>query len=183
MRPAILLPILLILIPVSMALQDLIPALPPAQERIQLLPVLFCFGVLALPLVPALFFALATAVVGGLSLLKIQSGQAEFGLAWPIGFFLIWTIVLQMASETTRGMRWELHALGSALVTVTLLAGEFLILCAKRGGFPVGLAVLLRIVIPSALSLLIAPMLYLMLRKLVPLSPEAVMESTTSPEI
>ena len=59
MRQAILFLILLILLPVSVVLQDLLPGIPPSQERILLLPVVFCFGMLALPLIPALFFALA----------------------------------------------------------------------------------------------------------------------------
>jgi hypothetical protein len=172
MRRFLLLPLLLLLLPFALALQDLLPRLPPSQERVQLLPVLFCFGVLALPLVPALFFALAAAVVQALAILQIQSGQAEFGLTEPIVFFLSWAIVLQMASEITHGMRWELHALGSFLVTLTLLGSEFLMLCIKRGGLPVDGTVLLRIGIPAAASLLLAPLLYLALGSLVPLASE-----------
>ena len=173
MKTALLFILLLILVPVAVSLQDMLPQLPPHQERILLLPLIFCFGVLALPLIPALFFALVVAVVQGLMFLQIQSGEVELGLVGPVVFFLSWAIFLQMASEATQGMRWELHALGSASVTLTLLGGEFLILCAKRGGFPVDSTVLLRIMIPSALALLIAPLLYLSLRSLVPLVPEA----------
>jgi hypothetical protein len=100
------------------------------------------------------------------------------GLTVPVVFFLGWAIVLQMASEATHGMRWELHALGSALVTLTLLAGEFLLLCARRGGFPLDGAVLLKLAVPSAAALLLAPLLYLLLRSLVPLSPSPAEPST-----
>ena len=149
----------------------MLPPLPPYQERILLLPVLFCFGVLALPLIPALYFALAVAVVQGLMFLQIQSGEAELGLVGPVVFFLSWAIILQMVSEATQGMRWELHALGSTAVTLTLLGGEFLILCAKRGGFPVDATVLMRMAIPSGSALLLAPLLYVMLGSLVPVVP------------
>ena len=70
-------------------------------------------------------------------------------------------------------MRWELHALGSAMVTLTLLSGEFLILCAKRGGLPLDSTVILRIVVPAGASLLIAPLLYFALGSLVPVSRES----------
>ena len=168
MRKGILFFILLLLLPIAVAFQDLLPAIPPFQARILLLPVVFCFGVMALPLVPSLFFALATALVQGLVLLQIQSGQAELGLTVPVVFFLVWAIVLQMASEATHGMRWEVHALVSAVVTLTLLGVEFVVLCVRRGGFPLEMTVLLRIVIPSVASLLVAPLLYFMLRKMVP---------------
>lgn len=168
MRQVILFIILLVLLPVSVALQDLLPGIPPVQERLLLLPVVFVFGVLALPVVPALWFALLTAVVHGLVLLQVQSGQTEMGLTLPIVFFLGWAILLQMASEATHGMRWELHSIGSALVTLTLLTGEFLFLCIKRGGFLLDSAVLLKIAVPSAAAVLLAPLLYLPLRSLVP---------------
>ena len=176
MKQTFLFILFLILLPVSVVLQDLLPTLPPHQERILLLPVLFCFGVLAQPLIPALFFALAVAVVQGLNLLQIQSGEIEFGLVGPVVFFLSWTILLQMASEITQGMRWELHALGSALVTLSLLGGEFLTLCAKRGGMPLDAVVLLRIAVPSAAALLLAPLLYMVLGSLVPIVPAAGLE-------
>jgi len=92
----------------------------------------------------------------------------------PIVFFLGWTVILQMLSEATHGMRWEFHAFGSFLVTFTLLAGEFLILCVKRGGFPVDEMVLFRMAVPSAAALLIAPLLYLLLSSLVPYATEPV---------
>jgi hypothetical protein len=172
MRQIILFIILIVLLPVALALQDLLPSIPPFQARIQLLPIVFCFGVLALPLVPALFFALAAALVQGLALVQIQSGQVELGLTAPVVFFLLWAIVFQMASEATEGMRWEVHAFGSAMVTLTLICGEFLALCCRRGGFPVEMTVLWRIAIPSVASLLLAPLLYFLLRKLVPVFVE-----------
>jgi len=174
MRTTLLFLLLLVLLPISIVVQDLLPPLPPMQERILLLPILFCFGALALPLIPALFFALATALIQGLALLQIQSGQIELGLVGPIVFFLAWTVILQMLSEATHGMRWEFHAFGSFLVTFTLLAGEFLILCVKRGGFPVDEMVLFRMAVPSAAALLIAPLLYLLLSSLVPYATEPV---------
>ena len=170
MKQALLFIILLVLLPVSVAVQDLLPAVPPAQERLLLLPILFAFGVMALPLVPALWFALLTGIVQGLVLLQVQSGQSEMGLTIPIVVFLGWAIVLQMASEVNRGMRWELHALGSALVTLTLVGGGYLLLCIRRGGFAPDLAVLLQIVIPSVGAALLSPLLYLPLRSLVPFS-------------
>lgn len=171
MRQGLLFLILLVLMPVSAAVQDLLPGVPPFQERLLLLPVLFSFGVLALPVVPALFYALLTAVVQGLLVLQVQSGQPEFGLTLPVVFFILWALILQMASEASRGMRCELHAFGSTLVTLTLLSGEFVILCIKRGGFPLDPSLLLRVAVPAAGAFLLSPLLYFSLRNLVPLAP------------
>ena len=173
MRTTLLFLFLFLLLPVAVVIQDLLPDVPPVRERVLLLPILFCFAALALPLIPALFFALITALVQGLILMHIESGQMEFGLVGPVVFFLSWAILLQMASDATHGMRWELHALGSALVTLTLLGGEFLLLCLKRGGFPLDTTVLLRMGVPAAASLLIAPLFYLLLASLVPLASAA----------
>jgi hypothetical protein len=172
MNRLILFLILALLLPFSLALQDLLPSLPPCGERLLIFPVVFAFGVLALPLVPALWFGLWAAVLQGLALLQVQVGQAEIGLTLPVVFFLSWTIVLQMASEATKGLRWELHAIGGALVTFTMLSGQFLTLCLKRGGFPVDLTVLLRIAIPSVAAVLLSPLLYILLRNLVPVASD-----------
>jgi hypothetical protein len=172
MRTGLLFIILLLLLPVALVMQDLLPAIPPLQERIFLLPLVFCFGVMALPPLPALFFGLATALVQGLSLLQIQSGEIEIGLLGPIVFFLGWTMLLQMIGESIRGMRWEVHAFASALVTFTLLAGEFLLLCFKRGGFPLDEMVGVRCLVPSAAALLMAPLVYFFLQHLVPYVPD-----------
>lgn len=170
MRIRVLFLLLLVLLPVSSAVQDLLPAIPPHGARIQLLPVVFCLGVLLVPTVPALFLALAAALVQGLSLLQVQSGQAELGLTLPVVFFLGWGLLLRMAAEALGGARWELHALTSGFVTLTMLAGEFLVLCVKRGGFPVDGAVVTKIVVPAIVSLLAAPAAYLLL---IPLAPRA----------
>jgi hypothetical protein len=168
MKKTLLFLLLLILLPVSVALQDLLPPVTPFAARIQLLPVVFCLGAMALPVVPAAAFALVVAVVQGLALLQVQSGQAELGLTLPVLFFLCWALVLRMVSEAGGGIRWETHAAGSALVTLTMLGGEFLVLCVKRGGFPVSGGVLAKIAVPSVTALLISPLLYVLLHRLVP---------------
>jgi hypothetical protein len=67
--------------------------------------------------------------------------------------------------------------LGSALVTFSWLGGEFLMICFKRGGFPIDTTVLLRMAVPAGLALLIAPLVYLLLGSLVPYAPEVVLAS------
>jgi len=168
MKRILLFVLLLILLPVCVAGQDLLPGIPPFGAKIQLLPILFCLGVMSLPFLPAAAFALAVAVVQGLALLQVQSGQAELGLTLPVLFFLSWGLVLRMTADATGGIRWETHAAASALVTLTMLGGEFLVLCMKRGGFPVSGPVLAKIAIPSVAALLVSPLLYTLLRGVVP---------------
>lgn len=93
MRTTLLFLFLFLLLPVAVVIQDLLPDVPPVRERVLLLPILFCFAALALPLIPALFFALITALVQGLILMHIESGQIEFGLVGPVVFFLSWAIL------------------------------------------------------------------------------------------
>jgi hypothetical protein len=168
MKRILLFVLLLFLLPVCVAGQDLLPGIPPFGARIQLLPILFCLGVMSLPTLPAAAFALVVAVVQGLALLQVQSGQAELGLTLPVLFFLCWGLVLRMTADATGGIRWETHAAASALVTLTMLGGEFLVLCMKRGGFPVSGPVLAKIAIPSVAALLVSPLLYTLLRGVVP---------------
>ena len=100
--------------------------------------------------------------------LSFQHDHVEIGLGWFIFFFMSWSVILQLVSDLTGGIRWELHSLGSALCTVTFLLGEFLLISLHRGHFSITAASLIFIAIPSAIALLISPLLYALLQFLLP---------------
>ncbi len=160
---------LFFLLLVALVCQDLFaPIASLGQAKLLFVPLIFCFAALALPLSQALLFALATAVFEGLMVMHSVNDHVEIRLGWFIFFFMIWTVLLQFTSELTSGIRWEVHALGSALCTGTFLAGEFLLLAFDRGHFSITIVTFLLIAIPSGAALLLAPLCYAMLQFLLP---------------
>jgi len=160
---------LLLLVIIALALQDTFSgAIGFYQVHLFLVPVVFCLGALILPFSTALFFGFITGLLEGLMTLSFQAHHPEIGIAWFIFFFIAWACLLQFITELTDGIRWELHALGSALFTASLLAGEWILLSWHRDSFSITTTTLLLIMIPSALSLLLAPLLYYSLQFLLP---------------
>lgn len=164
--PFLLLTALLI---VALIAQDLVvPAPFLGQAQLFFVPIIFCFGALVLPLPRALLFAFLTAILEGLMVAHVDHDHIEIRLGWFIFFFMIWTVLLQWMSNLINGVRWEIHALGSALCTATFLMGTFMLLAVDRGAGSFASTTLLLIFVPSAASLLLAPLCYVALQFLLP---------------
>ena len=160
---------LLLLVVIALVLQDTFSGnIGFYQIDLFLVPVVFCFGALTLSLPAALFFALITGMLEGLMTLSFHAHRPEIGIAWFVFFFIAWAFLLQFVTEITGGIRWELHALGSALFTASLFAGEWILISWHRDSFSITSMTIYLIAIPSALSLLLAPLLYYGLQFLLP---------------
>lgn len=154
--------LLLGLLILTIVTQDLFPPMAfLGQAHLMLLPIIFCFAVLALSLPSALFFALVTGTLQGLLVMQVHNQHVEIKLGWFIFFFMGWTFLLQFLSDLADGVRWEIHALGSSLCTATLLLGEFFLLSLSRGHFIVSSHVLFLIGASAGITLFLAPFFYL----------------------
>ncbi len=152
---------LLLLIIIAIVLQDTFSgSIGFYQIHFFLVPVVFCFGALILSFPAALFFGLVTGLLEGLMTLSFHAHRPEIGITWFVFFFIIWAFLLQFATELTDGIRWELHALGSALFTAFLLTGEWILISWQRDSFSISSMTIILIALPSAISLLLAPPLY-----------------------
>lgn len=161
--------LLLFLSIVAIVLQDLFSgSMGLYQTHLYLLPIVFCFAVLVLSFPTALCFSLITGLLEGLMSFSSLHQRLEVGVLWFVLFFMIWTCLLQFCTELTDGIRWELHALGSALVTATLLTGEWILISWHRGSLNITSMTLMLIIAPSAIALLLAPLFYYSLQILLP---------------
>ncbi|MFI0347422.1 MAG: hypothetical protein ACH346_01435 [Chthoniobacterales bacterium] len=152
---------LTILLLLAFVLQDAVPSIGfLGQVPLILVPTIFCFAALALTFPLALFFSLITAIISGLMIIEFPNDSPEIGLSWFVFFFMAWFIALQFLNDLTEGVRWEVHAIGSALCTTTLLFAEFLLLSLKRGHFSITERAMVLIITPGVISLFIAPLFY-----------------------
>jgi hypothetical protein len=160
---------LLLLVVIALVLQDTFSgSIGFYQIHLFLVPVVFCFGALILSLPVALFFALTTGLLEGLMTLSFHDHRPEIGIGWFILLFMAWAFLLQFVTELTDGIRWEVHALGSAFFTALFLVGEWILISFHRGSFSLTSMTIILIGIPSAISLLLAPFLYYSLQFLLP---------------
>lgn len=160
---------LMLLVVIALVLQDTFSGtIGFYQIHLYLVPVVFCFGALTLSFPAALIFALTTGLLEGFMTLSFDDHHVKVGITWFIFFFVAWAFLLQFVTELTDGIRWELHALGSTFFTASLLTGEWILISWHRDSFSITSMTLFLIVVPSALSLLLAPLLYYILQFLLP---------------
>ncbi len=165
---------LLVLLLIAQVAQDTFSgAIGFYQIHLYLTPLVFCFAALILSLPAALLFGFMTGALEGLLTLSFNAHRPEIALGWFIFFFISWTLLLQFITELTDGIRWELHALGGAFCTASLLVGEWILIAWHHDSFSITPATLMLIAIPSAIALLLAPLLYYSLQFLLPPSRKA----------
>lgn len=164
--PFLLLTFLLLL---ALMAQDLVvPASFLGQAKLLFVPLVFCFGALALPFPQALLFAVVTALLEGLMVMRITNDHVDIRLGWFFFFFIVWTVLLQFVSDLTHGIRWEVHALGSGLCTASFLLGTFLLVSFDRAHFFMRPITLFLIIVPSGAAVFLAPLCYATLQFLLP---------------
>ncbi|KAB2644492.1 MAG: hypothetical protein DVB29_02225 [Verrucomicrobia bacterium] len=161
MKPLTLFLFLLVVLLLTMSLEALVPSLAfLGQVHLVFFTIIFCFAALALPFFGSLFFGFITGLIEGLLVLEIHGQHVEIRLGWFIIFFMLWAFMLQLVSDITDGVRWELHSLGAGLCTATFLLGEFFLLSFSRGNFFITGEVFLLSFLSAGISLILAPLFY-----------------------
>lgn len=144
----------------AVIVQDFLPGMPFfADAHILLLPIIVCYALLWMPFPAALAFALYAGLLGDLATLHVDGDHVEIGLGWSMLYYVLLAAVLRLLPALRLDARWETHCLASAAATFFLLAGQYLMVCLRRGSFVLDGTVSARIVGPALAALLIAPLL------------------------
>ncbi len=103
------------------------------QARLLLVPIVFLIGAMAFPFTMMLVFAIYTGVLWDLVEIPVLPGGAELRPGWSclvLGLFgaMVNTIRMRLVK-----MRWEVHCLASAILTVAYLLLQYLYLTWVRG--------------------------------------------------
>jgi hypothetical protein len=79
-------------------------------------------------------------------------------------FYVLVGTALQPLRPFFLAGRWEIHCLASGAVTLLLLLGQYLMVCLRRGSFLFDWTIFWHIVGPAVVALLLAPLVYFILR-------------------
>lgn len=166
MKNILLLGILLASCFLVLCVQELLPAAWGfGGARVQFVPLLFCFGALLLPFPLALLWALGCGVLFDLAQLQILTGQPEIALGVSALFFLLAATVCHGVRPLFLHGKWWLLSLLAFASTIGLLALQYVLISMRRfesGGLFWSEEVFLRLIFPSILSALLAPLLVLL---------------------
>lgn len=131
--------------------------------RVNLVPVLFCYGALIVPFPFMLVLALGVGLMADLATLQVVESMVEVGLGGSVIFFLMVGLICQGLRPLVLRGHWELHTLMSALTAIMYPAMQFLMITFRRmedGGFFFNETVVWRILGPGIITLFVAPIFW-----------------------
>lgn len=139
--------------------------IPPIRSlegaRVLLVPMLFCYGALALPAWAMLLLAAYTGFLTDLWYMNPVDGQVEIALGWSMVYFVIFGLVAHGFQPAFQRGHWWLHPLLSAAGTILFLALQYLMITFRRQELIFNDLVLWRILGPGLIAAVVAPFFYL----------------------
>jgi hypothetical protein len=146
--------------------------IPPVRflhgARIVLVPMLFCYGALAMPFWATLLMAAYTGFLVDLASLNVVDGHVEIALGWSIVVFVFFGLFAHGLQPAFVSGRWWLHVLLSGLCTALFLALQFIMICFRRQGIFFNQTVAWLIVTPGLFAAALSPLVHLTVTKLAP---------------
>lgn len=145
-------------------IQEFIPPMGfLSGARVNLVPILFCFGALIVAFPWMLALTVGVGLMVDLATLQVVGESAEIALGWNVIFYLLIGLLCQGLRPLVLRGHWELHTLMSALTAILYPALQFGMITLRRmeeGGWFYSDVVTWRILGPGMLALFIAPILW-----------------------
>jgi len=129
--------------------------------RVVLVPMLFCYGALAMPLWAMLPLALYSGLLTDLASLQAVNGHVEIALGWSIVYFVLFGLLAHGFQPAFLRGHWWLHILLGAAGTSLFLALQYAMICFRREAFFFNDLVAWRILAPGLIAALFAPIVHL----------------------
>jgi len=147
-----------------LVIQEFIPPMEfLSGARVNLVPILFCFGALIVAFPWMLGLTVGIGLMVDLASLQVVGDSAEIALGWGIIFYLLIGLVCQGLRPLVLRGHWELHTLMSALTAILYPTLQFAMITLRRmedGGLYYSDVVTWRILGPGILALFIAPIFW-----------------------
>lgn len=149
----------------SFLAQQFVPPLPWGWlegSRLFLMPLVFFYGALALPLWGMLVLAFAAGFMWDALHAQVVDGSLEFFIGWSILLYGALGAVMSGFRPLFRRGRWEIHCLMGGVFTALIVFAEYLLIAIKRGvSFPP--EIWGRIAGAGLAAALVAPVVFLLL--------------------
>jgi len=145
-------------------LQEFIPPLAfLSGARLNLIPIVFCFGALLVPFPWMLVLTVGLGLMVDLATVQVVGDSAEIALGWSVIFYLLIGLICQGLRPLVLRGHWELYILMSALTSILYPALQFAMITLRRmeeGGLYYSDVVTWRILGPGMVTLFLAPIFW-----------------------
>jgi len=143
-------------------LQEFIPRVAIFEgARVLLVPMLFCYGALAMPLWAVVLLAAFTGFLTDLWYMQFANGQVEIALGWSIVYFVIFGLLAHGFQPAFLRGHWWLHVVLSALGTSTFLALQYVMICFRRQELIFNEHIAWLILGPGLIAAILSPVVHL----------------------
>lgn len=129
--------------------------------RVLLVPMLFFYGALSMPVWALLLLAVYAGFSMDLVTLPVVNGQVEIALGWSIVYFVVFGLLAHGFQPAFQRGHWWLHTLMAAFGTSLYLALQYAMISFRREGFVFNEIVVWRILAPGLIAALFAPLVHL----------------------
>ena len=153
----------------ALIIQEFIPPLRALHgARVFLVPMLFCYGALAMPFWAMLLMAIYAGFLTDLAYLNVIDGHVEIALGWSIVVFVFFGLFADGLQPAFVRGRWWAHVSLSAACTCVFLALQFTMICFRRQGIFFNETVAWRIIAPGFIAAALTPLVHLTVVRLSP---------------
>jgi len=140
--------------------------------RLLLIPMVFCYAAMILPLPAVLALAGFTGLLTDLANLHVIDGRVEIAVGWSIVFYVIFGLISHgLQNAMLRGHWWPFILL-SGLGTAALPLLQLVMISFRREGFVFDSVCVWRILAPGMIAMLLAPFLHHAVKPFSGLFPE-----------
>ena len=137
---------------------------PPVQlfrgARIILVPMLFCYGALIMPLWGMLLLAIYTGLLSDLMYMNASGGHVEIALGWSIVVFVLFGLLAQGFQPGFLRGQWWVHIILSAVFTFGYLALQYAMICFRRQELVLTETVFVRILGSAFFAAVVSPLVH-----------------------
>lgn len=156
----------------ALVIQEGIPPIKGLHgARLLLVPMLFCYGALAMPLWATCLMAIFAGFLTDLMYLHVVDGYVEIALGWSIVVFVLFGLLASGFQPAFRRGHWWLHVILGAVCTALFLALQYMMISFRRQSFIFNELVVWRILGPAVAAAALAPLVHLIVSQLAQFVP------------
>lgn len=153
--------ILVVLVFVAQLLEMFLPPLEwMFNAHIYIVPVIVCYGAVALPFPLMLGLAFVAGFLWDAMTVQVLESSVEISFGWSILLYAVLAAIMHGLKPLFNRGRWEVHCVLSGVCTSLILLSQYLMISFRRGSIFFNREVWWQIGGPGLLAMLMAPLVF-----------------------
>jgi hypothetical protein len=130
------------------------------NAHIYIVPVIVCYGAVALPFPLMLALAFVAGFLWDAMTVQVLDAHVEISFGWSILLYAVLAAIMHGLKPLFHRGRWEVHCVLSGVCTALILLTQYLMISFRRGSLIFNREVWWQIGGPGLLAMLMAPLIF-----------------------